>query len=268
MSVSRHWCYTAFEEIKNNDVFRYQIEGIETCPTTGRVHYQGYIELKKPMRMAGVKKITCDSIHLEIRKGTREQARDYCKKENNFTEYGVWISGQGHRSDLERIANELVSGEVLLSQVMEEEPVLFCKYRNGLKDLASAGAKKRTKLDRELKVVVISGPTGCGKTRAAIAETSNAYKIQGYDLQWFDGYEQETELLIDEYDNDVHITKMLGLLDRYQIRLPIKGGFSYANWNTVYITTNLKKDELHCHAKVAHREALFRRITEWRDLWV
>ena len=60
---------------------------------------------------------------------------------------------------------------------------------------------------------------------------------------------------------------MLALLDGYQVRLNQKGTHSYANWNKVFITTNLKPDELHSEAKPAHRDALFRRITIVVNYW-
>ena len=37
-------------------------------------------------------------------------------------------------------------------------------------------------------------------------------------------------------------------LDGYQLRLPIKGGHTYAYWNKVYITTNKPWENWHEHA--------------------
>lgn len=267
--MSRHYCFTSWEKPKTDHPgVRYMIIGEEKAPTTGKTHWQGYAELYKPQRITGFKKM-CEQkdMHVEIRKGTREQARDYCKKEGRWEEYGKWIKGQGHRSDLEAVAKSLVNGEKTLENVMEEEPVLYCKYRNGLKDLSGLGLKKSTKNFREVEVIVMSGPTGCGKTRSAVAMSEDYYKIEGEALQWFDGYAGEECLVIDEYNNDVGITKMLNLLDGYQLRLATKGSFTYAKWTKVVITTNLKREELHLNAKPAHRDALFRRITEWVDLW-
>ena len=126
--------------------------------------------------------------------------------------------------------------------------------------------KEKRKGFRAVETEVLSGPTGCGKTRRAM-ESDNVYKIEGSSLQWWDGYEGESTILIDEYSNDVPITKLLNILDGYELRLPIKGGFTYANWNKVYITTNLKKSELHNNAKPEHINALNRRITKWSDLF-
>ncbi len=108
-----------------------------------------------------------------------------------------------------------------------------------------------------MTVEIHTGPTGTGKTRACY--DSDAFMIHGDSLDWWDGYCGEKTLVIDEYSNQISLTKLLGILDGYQLRLPIKGGFTYARWTTVKITTNL--GELHEKAKWEHRCALERRVT-------
>lgn len=265
--MSRSYCITFFKKptIELCDKIRYVIHGEEVCPTTGKIHWQSYVELFKPQRMTGIKKIFSDtSIHCETRKGTRDQARDYCKKDGKWIEYGKWIKGQGHRTDLESIVQELKEGKKL-SELMLDQPAIYCQYRNGLKDIASVVTKKNTKVFRKLEVVLLTGPTGCGKTRLAMEEAE--YRIQGTQLAWWQDYEGEKIICIDEYSNDVKITEMLNLLDGYQLRLNVKGTHTYANWNKVYITTNLRVDEIHNNASDAHREALFRRITKIKNYW-
>lgn len=267
MSKVRHYCATFFNEPKDAlpEGVRYAIYGEEICPTTGKKHWQAYIEFYKPVRMAAVKKMYKDkTIHLETRKGSREQARDYCKKENKFYEHGEWIVGQGHRTDLKAIVNQLKNG-TKLSELMIEDPKTYCQYRNGLKDIAATITKESTKEFRKVEVTLLTGPTGCGKTRKAMEEAK--YKIQGSHLGWWQDYEGEESILIDEYSNDIKITELLALLDGYQLRLNTKGSHTYANWTRVYITTNLKIEELHKDAKQAHRDALFRRITQTINFW-
>lgn len=268
MPNSKYYCATFYKEptLPSDDNLRYMINGQETCPTTKKIHWQSYLEFKKPVSMKDIKNMFNDNtIHLEKRAGTREQARDYCKKDGNFKEYGIWSTGKGFRTDLKEFTNKLADGTIRLSELMLEEPTLYCKYRNGLKDIQAAIDKKKNSGFRHVEVEVISGPTGLGKTRLAMEHAK--FKIEGSKLDWFDGYDNEDTILIDEYDNDIKITSLLNLLDGYQLRLPIKGSFCYAGWTKVYITTNLRKEQLHEHAKPAHRDALFRRITKWTDLW-
>lgn len=265
----RSYCLTFFTEpkLKNVEQLRYLIVGIETCPTTNKKHYQCYVELNAPQRPSYIKKLFEDkTIHIEARRGTRDQARTYCMKENNFTEYGNWSAGgQGSRTDLKSIVTDMTNGTKTLTEVMLESPETYCRYRGGLRDIDAIIKKKNSTEFRNVNVIFITGPTGTGKTKLAMQNST--FKIEGSELQWFDGYTDDQTITIDEYDNNVPITKLLNLLDGYQLRLPIKGGFTYANWKTVYITSNLRVDELHANAKPAHRAALFRRITKIVSYW-
>lgn len=65
--------------------------GQEEIGKEGTKHFQGYIELNKPMRIGGVKKIPgFERAHLEVRKGTQTQAIDYCQKKDSTTIEGTF----------------------------------------------------------------------------------------------------------------------------------------------------------------------------------
>lgn len=239
--------------------------GEEICPNTGKLHWQTYMEFNTPVRIAAIKKMFNDNtIHVEKRMGTRDQAKEYCMKDNKYAEYGKWIKGQGHRTDLETVAEDLISGRPL-KEIMMENPTVYCRYRNGLKDIAAEATKVLAAEWREVEVILLSGPTGCGKTREAMKEAT--YKIQGSQLQWWQDYDRDNVICIDEYNNNLQIDELLALLDGYKLRLNCKGSHTYAMWDKVYITTNLRPEELHANAKPAHRAALFRRITTVKNKW-
>ncbi len=264
---ARHFCLTFFKipRIELPNKVRYAIYGEEKCPETETTHWQSYVELFKPARFATIKKMyTDDTIHIEVRKGTREQARNYCKKDEKWAEHGVWIEGQGSRTDLAPIMAELASGSTI-GDIMLEHPEVYCRYRNGLKDVAAEYAKRASESWREVEVILHTGPTGIGKTRHAMTEAT--YKIQGSQLKWWQDYQGEKVICIDEYNNNVPIDELLALLDGYTLRLDVKGSNTYAQWTKVLITTNLRKEEIHPQAKDAHRAALFRRITSFVNAW-
>lgn len=91
-----NWCFTlnnyTDEEIvaiKAID-YKYLVFGYEVGEN-GTPHLQGYIELTKRLRFGGVKKLFPPRVHLEARRGTAEEAADYCKKDGVFfEEYGAW----------------------------------------------------------------------------------------------------------------------------------------------------------------------------------
>ena len=107
------------------------------------------------------------------------------------------------------------------------------------------------------------GKAGVGKTRYvwekhgcalyALVDDSNG-KV------WFDGYNGEDILLIDEFTPEmVPYNYFLHLLEGYKLRLPVKSRFTYANWSTVYITSNWHPKDW--YPKVGYTQALCRRLT-------
>ncbi len=263
-SQSRNWCFTDFELLdwaeiyrKDEDI-RYVCWGEETCPKTNRKHYQGWIQVNNKKRLGGIKK-TCQSkkVHLESCRGTEQDNEKYCQKDNLYTTMGEFKT-QEQRTDLDGLKKILDDGGTL-EHIAGENFQAFIQYNRGFQQYKKIIDKRLRKGFRKVKVIHIYGKTGLGKTKLAMSYP-DVYKIQGKALQWWDGYDGEKTLVIDEYDNDVPITELLGILDGYQLRLAIKGSFTYANWDTVIITSNYRK--LHRNAKKLHRSALKRRITK------
>jgi len=236
---------------------------------SGTPHLQGYIQFKR----RAVKKTT-DELekalgkrpHCEVAKGTSEQAATYCKKDGDFTEWGT-VSYSGKRMDLETAFDDARS-DMRMLDVAEKHKSTYIRYHRGIEKVREMHNKDKAADWRDVEVIVMTGPTGCGKTRSAMAgHEGPVYKIQGDQLQWWDGYEGEKTVVIDEYSNDVKITTLLSLCDGYKLRLPVKGGFTYARWTKLYITTNLQTEELHDQAKPEHRAALMRRIKTIMSFW-
>jgi hypothetical protein len=122
--------------------------------------------------------------------------------------------------------------------------VAIVKYNRGLTFLRSLLAPPRTTAPT---VIWLSGSTGTGKTRFAYDTALKYFEgdiwASSNGLQWFDGYEGQRCALFDDFRSK-HVTTLPGgfafllrLLDRYPMRVPIKGGF--VNWNpcTIFITT-------------------------------
>lgn len=274
LKSSRNFCFTDFELrdwrafFELGDRIRYIGWGLETCPSTGKKHYQGWIQFSREHSLkraicylnvfwANKGKDTVHSTHVEMCRGTEEHNVTYCSKEN-YEYVGKFVT-QGQRIDLENLYEQVHNGLSLQGAALSN-PVLYCKYRQGFRDIAQMAIKDRASTFREIETTVHWGPTDTGKTRSALEQYPDAYKIEGDELTWFDGYEGQKELIIDEYDSQIKLTRLLNLLDGYRLRLPIKGGFTYAEWNRIIITSNVDPQEWHPHAKEEHRYALMRRI--------
>lgn len=66
---------------------------------SGTPHLQGYFQLKNSTRFNAVKQLVGQRAWVAAARGTTAQAVNYCKKENDFEEFGDVPTDQGHRSD-------------------------------------------------------------------------------------------------------------------------------------------------------------------------
>lgn len=84
-----------------SDAVRYGVIGRERG-ASGTPHLQGFVIFNSNQRFNAVRGLIPGS-HIERARGTSLQARDYCKKENDFTEIGSFPGAAGKRSDIEEI---------------------------------------------------------------------------------------------------------------------------------------------------------------------
>lgn len=106
----------AFDEVLENPAFSYVIVGKEIGESK-TPHLQIYAELKKRTRFNTVRKLF-PGCHIESRKGTAQQASDYCKKDGSFKEAGV-ISHAGKRTDLAKMRQLVKEGKTMF-EIMDE----------------------------------------------------------------------------------------------------------------------------------------------------
>ena len=116
-------------ELPDYEKARYIVWQLEEGDS-GTRHLQGYVELKAPQRLSAMKK-WLPTAHFEVRKGTPEQARNYCMKEVTRVE-GPWERGdftknQGARNDIAAVRDAIATG-VSKRRLFEEFPDVAAKY--------------------------------------------------------------------------------------------------------------------------------------------
>jgi len=173
-------------EIHNRASLKYCIGQLERCPETGRLHFQFYIECTNPITLAGLKHKLPNGTHLEARKGTAQQAIDYCSKEASREREHCSIGEppkQGKRSDLAAIWDDVKSGESV-NGILERHPCTALRY---LKSITTAVSMQLP--DRDFKTFVIWcwGPTGSGKSKYCLDNYPGAYWKPGN--KWWDNYD-------------------------------------------------------------------------------
>jgi len=226
----------------NNNICNYIIYGKETCPNTGRKHLQGYIQCNQQYRYSEIKsKFLNDRIHIENAKGSWIQNYSYCTKDNEYTEIGI-PKKQGKRNDIIAI-KELFNRGWTMSQLMEYTD----NYQNIRMIEKMIQYKKLDNKYYDREVIYIYGKSGSGKTTMAynIINPDNFWRNNN-DLKWFDGYDSNHDVIIDEFrDNFCEFSLLLQLLDNYMIRVPIKGGFTIWNPKKIIITSTKAPWELY-----------------------
>jgi len=225
------------------DNIRCGVWQLECCPESSRLHLQGYVEFDCSVRMAHCKSIFGSTVHLEGRKGSRSQAIEYCRKRESRVG-GPWTIGDldsvkpGARTDLHDLA-ERINGGAGRREVVDDFGHLYIRYSRGVENLLGVRAMYKVPEWRELETVVYYGDAGTGKTRRAVEASPGDYFIlQSGERVWFDGYEGEGTLIIDDFYGWIRYGLLLSILDGYKLRLEVKGGFTYANWTKVFITSN------------------------------
>lgn len=161
----KNFCFTSFLTEAplafQAEKFQYLIYQTEEAPTTKKKHYQGYAELYRKTTIKKAKELIGDlTAHIEQRKGTQEQAINYCKKSNSQVakplEFGT-PAQQGRRTDISKLI------KLTPSEIIAEDPMFFLKYHKGIEKVQQLAYKPELRLN--IAVIAIIGNPGSGKTR-------------------------------------------------------------------------------------------------------
>lgn len=240
-----------YEALVAKGQVRFVAYGVETAPTTGRLHHQCYVHFHNP-RATG--KLSCSRIGRMFddrpgsggsftapMKGSFKQNEAYCSKEATLIKVGD-EPRQGYRGDLKETVDLITSGELKVDDVIVGDPMMFHMYGRTMQAAETRGYRERSKTFRILDITVLWGAAGVGKTRSVYDKhgVDNIYVLNAptNNSLWFDGYEGQDVLLIDDFEGWIKYSFLLKILDGYQLRLPVKTRFTYALWTKVYITSN------------------------------
>jgi len=282
-SYSKYWCFTSFRDERPNfnGEVAYGVCQQELSPTTGRLHWQGYLEFTTKKRLHLVQQAIGDSTaHCELRKGSRSQAIAYCKKQETRVEgtepyeHGDCPTSDENKSQLQQVATRIQSG-ASYGQLCSEYPTAIIRYDKGLRALITQRDRNQPMSYRSVRVLVLTGPPGCGKTKWAFQYISTFYSAIAYhktytegSASWWDGYDGQQCILIDDFEGTAPIEELLQLLGGYghNREYATKGGFTRLDgMETVIFTSNTEPNLWYQHKRHMPRaktDALLRRITE------
>ncbi len=275
------WCWTVFAKqdeqinslrdrvqsalVTNIKRISYCVFQIETCPTSGRHHAQGYVHTQHHVRPAQVKKLLQDkSAHISKAEGSDTQNQTYCTKLASRVlegwEYGTPMAkAQGNRSDLQMVSTAIVAGRNA-REIALEYPSTYIKYAGGI-DKCIAHVQTPRLLTDDPMCFVLWGNSGVGKSRLA-RECCRDLGLEYYSKDpgglWWDGYVGQPAVILDDFEGRFPYRDLLRVLDRYEFTAWIKGSSRQLVARTFFITTNI-------HPKAWYAEEdyspLMRRLT-------
>lgn len=240
-------CDTIDSFIIDRDRVRIACWQLERCPKTGRAHLQVYVVTTSPIRFSQSRKLFKDATaHVEQCNGDRYSCIKYCTKEKTRAAGPWWFPSkdecllhrQGRRNDLEQVAQDIRRSG--LHRTALQVPAVYIRYHRGMEAYANLLATENFGgVFRNVKVYILWGQPGTGKTRAAYSLYGKSlYRLASCQPEWWDGYTGQKTVLLDDFYGCLPYARMLHLLDGYPLQLPRKGSFWQASYKRVVITSN------------------------------
>lgn len=249
---SKRWCFTinfqGRETVEEEDYLppigppvRYRIYQLETGDNN-TPHFQGYFECSRDVSLRSIKRWEgFERAHLEPAGGDLESNQRYCSKEEG-RQAGPFEEGNaepqpGRRNDLNRLKDAIDEG-CEDRDLFELHFSSAVRYIRGLQHYRHARVSARTEAP---KVVVYWGEPGSGKS-------ARAFKIcagRGWthypknNTKWWDGYAGDHAVIFSEFDPSVVTFRyLLELLDRYPVKVEVKGAMVQFNSRVIFLCAN------------------------------
>lgn len=254
---SKKWCFTLNNYSEEDQACvqawecKYLVYGRETAPETGTRHLQGYVVFLKNARLSAVKKLG-PRCHWEVARGSHKQAADYCKKEGDVFEKGELPEERG-ASEQQRWKRAREAAEA--GQLADVPDDIYVRYYRTLKEIKKDHMEKPGDVD-EVTGVWFYGKPGSGKSHMAREQYPQAYfKMQN---KWWDGYQGEENVILDDLDSKElgHLLKIWS--DRYSFLAETKGGALHIRPKVIVVTSNYTPGQLWDDPEMA--AAIYRRF--------
>lgn len=275
------WTDESLQKVKDMN-WQYLLYAPETCPSTGKFHYQTYVYFKSQISLKKLREELKGNFVTPARGEEPDQVA-YIKGPYNkngkvkpinpqAVELGIKPQ-QGKRNDLTEFKEAVYTGKrgYELDEEFLEIQAKFPKLEQHLiRNLTKKKAKERYLEGKSPEVHIRWGKSRTGKSRYIWEKhgVDNVYCLntdQGSanSLFW-DGYEGQPVILLDEFEGQIPFRVILQLLDRYPFRMAIKGDSVYSCAEYIYFTSNLHPKDWDW--KVKNKEAFYNRITSCEEI--
>lgn len=265
--------HETLKELQKNEYIKYGLFGFETCPTTGRKHLQGYIQLKKKNGLGFLKKNIHHNAKFINAKGNLKAQYTYISKED--TEPTEWGSAtekiKGGRNDIKNVRKWINEGDNML-QILQKA-TSFQSIKVAQVFFQYEQLDPRAFWQREL--YWYHGRTGLGKSKRAhkeAAERCDADPNGGFwklpvknEIAYWNGYCGQKYVIFDEYrPKRVPMDHILQLTDHYDCHVDVKQSGCKWRAQAIWITANKSPEKMFEYEGKQHEkiDQLLRRITK------
>lgn len=248
---------------------------LEECPTSGRIHFQGYVVLRTSQRFNWVQQRIPG--HLFGCNGSEPENVTYCTKHS--TRYdGPWFfpseqafSRTEAQGSSGRYFEALRRGQRprVLALQAEEAFGYYIRNQRALDEVYEEVVHRWRPRGQPPTVIVLCGAPGIGKSRLAHQLAERFRSLLGYDKyysrtcldRYFHGYNCEEIAILDEFDPAIIPHRMFNsLCDRYPTSVPVFYGMRQWCAEIIIVCTNIHVVRWYPSTDIPLRTVL-RRIT-------
>jgi len=194
-------------------------------------------------------------MYFAVRRGSKIQAINYALKDLNGIEFGT-LTAQGQRVDIEQVRIDIENGKSQ-KDIAKEDFGQWCRNYKAFALYASMVEKHEA---RQCEIEVIYGPPGTGKSTLAMTRYPHAYR-KSLDHQYWDGYQNQEEIIIDEFRKGMlPANVLLSLVSPAPYQLNIKGSTVWCKAKKIVIVSNYHPKDWYSECDEITRAAIQRRI--------
>ena len=212
----------------------------EIGSNTNRPHWQLFASFKRAVRLAAVRKLFGTRIHAEPSRSTA--AETYVHKDDTAIAGTRFSIGQKPFNRNSKTDWSLAKEKAKLGELENVPPDVYIKYYRTLKTIAMDHMTKPTDLPC-VAGIWIHGPPGVGKSFFARNQYGPNLYIKGQN-KWWDGYQDEPNILLDDFDCKAlgHYLKIWA--DRYAFMAESKGYSRLIRPKNFIITSNYRPEDI------------------------
>jgi len=228
---------------------------LETGHQTDYLHWQILCAFPTKVRAAKLKELFGD-VHHELTRSSA--ANDYVWKEDTYVngtrfELGKLAFKRNSPDDWEKIWESAKTG-----RIMDIPPQIRLQNYRTIKQIEKDFLQPVAAI-REINV--FWGPAGTGKSRTAWEQSGlDAYPKDPCTKFW-DGYQGQEKVVIDEFRGEINISHILRWFDRYPVNVECKFGATTLKATKIWITSNLHPRDWYPQLDAATLAGLLRRLT-------